>query len=110
MEAWSRGAGSRPAAASQAAPQARGSVEFAIMREDVIMLPWRFLAALALTVFLAACLQSPPGRPALKAEKDRKTAPHFTLKDATGAAIDISDYRGKVVWLVFGATWGGLGQ
>jgi peroxiredoxin len=82
-------------------------MEFAIMREGVIMLPWRSLAALALAVALAACLQSPPGRPALKAEKDRKAAPHFTLKDATGAAVDLADYQGKVVLLNFWATWCG---
>ena len=71
------------------------------------MLPWRTLAALALTVVLVACLQSPSGKPALKAEKDRKPAPHFTLKDATGASVSLSDYQGKVVLLNFWATWCG---
>jgi peroxiredoxin len=44
---------------------------------------------------------------AVKAPKDRKAAPTFTLKDSTGAELRLSDYRGKVVLLNFWATWCG---
>ncbi len=38
-------------------------------------------------------------------EKDRKPAPDFTLRDAGGRQVKLSDYRGKVVLLNFWATW-----
>jgi cytochrome c biogenesis protein CcmG/thiol:disulfide interchange protein DsbE len=43
----------------------------------------------------------------VKPDKDRKTAPDFTLKDADGKVVHLSDYKGKVILLDFWATWCG---
>src|SRR5260370_27874323 len=41
---------------------------------------------------------------AITPREARKAAPGFTLKDSKGAAIRLSDYKGKVVLLDFWAT------
>jgi peroxiredoxin len=47
------------------------------------------------------------GQAQQQAHSDRRAAPEFTLQDATGASVKLSDYRGKVVLLNFWATWCG---
>lgn len=58
-------------------------------------------------VFLwTACSYAPvTAKAAVKAEKERKVAPAFALKDANGQTVHLTDYKGKVVLLDFWATW-----
>ncbi len=48
-----------------------------------------------------------PGGVAIKTSADRKPAADFSLHDAAGASVKLSDFRGKTVLLNFWATWCG---
>ena len=69
--------------------------------------------AVLATVVLAGCLflgcstETTVRAASVKPDKERKDAPEFTLKDADGKLVHLSDYKGKVVLLDFWATWCG---
>jgi cytochrome c biogenesis protein CcmG/thiol:disulfide interchange protein DsbE len=77
--------------------------------------PAHVVLALSTASFLtpATIAQDHPGHTSKSApdkllpEASRKTAPAFSLTDANGKLIQLSDYRGKVVLLDFWATWCG---
>ncbi len=62
-----------------------------------------FAAALAVLISCTGV----PDDVHVKNERQRKLSPDFALKDATGATVKLSDYKGKVVLLNFWATWCG---
>jgi peroxiredoxin len=65
-------------------------------------------ASAAIALLLGSCSRPsslPTGE--LKSEGQRKPAPNFSLKDADGNAVNLTDYRGKVVLVNFWATWCG---
>lgn len=61
-----------------------------------------FLPAILLLTLLAGCSESSPTPTAVEA---RESAPDFTAADLHGKSVRLSDYRGKVVFLNFWATW-----
>jgi peroxiredoxin len=69
------------------------------------MAVWVSAALICLT--FSGCSSPKAVKAAVKAEKDRKPAPDFSLKDVNGREVKLSDYKGKVVLLNFWATWCG---
>lgn len=69
----------------------------------------RTASLFVLTLLLVSCSGTPEQvvDAAAKDTKGRKVAPNFTLKDADGRNVSLTDYKGKVVLLNFWATWCG---
>jgi peroxiredoxin len=81
------------------------------MNQESSMSFMRLITAFATTV-LAGCMflgcsRAPTTVKAasVKPDSQRREAPDFTLKDADGKIVHLSQYRGKVVLLDFWATW-----
>ena len=72
-------------------------------RKSLLTLTAVFLFAAA----APAAAQTPDFKamPKLQEVKDRPPAPDFTLPDPAGKKVSIKDFRGKVVFLAFWATW-----
>jgi peroxiredoxin len=60
-----------------------------------------------LSAFLLGSCANQAKSSQVHATSNRKPAPEFSLTDASGAKVKLSDYKGKVVLLNFWATWCG---
>jgi cytochrome c biogenesis protein CcmG/thiol:disulfide interchange protein DsbE len=65
------------------------------------------VSAAAATLLMTSCSSAPAAGAAVRPVEKRKQAPDFTLKDADGKPVKLSDYKGKVILLNFWATWCG---
>ena len=65
------------------------------------------VVGVAVLLGLVACSPAETPKTTVKDSKDRKAAPEFALKDASGKIVHLADFKGKVVLLDFWATWCG---
>jgi cytochrome c biogenesis protein CcmG/thiol:disulfide interchange protein DsbE len=72
-----------------------------------VAMPTTLRNVLAPLILAGLILLSSCSTTRVRAANNRKPAAEFTLKDANGRSVKLSDYRGKVVLLNFWATWCG---
>lgn len=63
------------------------------------------MVAIAVLASLASVATAAPGRGSANGQGNPASAPDFELADLTGKRIALADYRGKVLFLNFWATW-----
>ena len=63
--------------------------------------------AVVSVLWFSSCSSKQVNAGSVEPMKNRRAAAEFSLKDANGATVKLSDYRGKVVLLNFWATWCG---
>src|ERR1041384_5295384 len=78
----------------------------AFTRKEAFVSSRFLLGVAALLLMGTACSSSKPAA-AAKGDKNSKPAPEFTLQDANGKTVKLTDFKGKVVLLDFWATWCG---
>jgi peroxiredoxin len=70
---------------------------------------FRFVLSTAVLILLiaisAVAADEPSNSTGLVGVQDRKSAPNFVLKDATGKTATLKQYQGRIVVLDFWATW-----
>jgi thiol-disulfide isomerase/thioredoxin len=94
-----------PAAAGSASTWSTGGSRY----NKTVTSPVRVVAAgfVFAALLLSGCKREAAKHKEVKPDVARKSAPEFTLKDVNGKAVNLADYKGKVVLLNFWATWCG---
>ena len=75
------------------------------MRSSLTSRPGLAVGAFTGALIVLSFVEPQAGKAGITAANFRKKAPDFAFKDANGAIVRLSNYKGKVVLLNFWATW-----
>jgi thiol-disulfide isomerase/thioredoxin len=93
---------------NSAAPPSEQSQGGVFKVSSSLAISGRFATMALATSLLVGCSSAPShARTELSVAEERKAAPDFSLRDANGAPLRLSDFKGKVLLLNFWATWCG---